>query len=206
MIVSLNNIGKKYNKEWIFRDISLDLEMSHSYAVVGKNGSGKSTFASIIIGKKMPTEGSITWNMNQENIPVDEIYKYCSFATPYMNLIEEFSVEEMFDFHFRLKQKIEEMNIHHFLERIELPNKSHTFIKHLSTGMKQKLTLGLVFFSKTPLLIMDEPLSNLDASGVNWFFRELEHKKKDTLLIICSNNFVEYNGCEKEINIELFKS
>ena len=105
MLVSLHNIGKKYNKEWVFRDISLDLEISHSYAIIGKNGSGKSTFASIITGKKIPTEGDIAWNIDKKNIPADEIYQYCSFTAPYMNLIEEFSVQEMFDFHFRFKKK-----------------------------------------------------------------------------------------------------
>ena len=59
MIISLKNIGKKFNKDWLFRNLNYTFNINESYAITGLNGSGKSTLLQIISGFVMPTEGEL---------------------------------------------------------------------------------------------------------------------------------------------------
>jgi ABC-type multidrug transport system ATPase subunit len=78
-------------------------------------------------------------------------------------------------------------------------------VKHLSSGMKQRFKLALSFLSATPLLILDEPTSNLDTNGINWYLERLNSVLQDRLVVICSNQPYEYEMCRNTIPIEEFK-
>ena len=59
MNISLNNVGRRFNKEWIFKNIDYTFSENQKYAVLGPNGAGKSTLLNILLGSLTPSEGEI---------------------------------------------------------------------------------------------------------------------------------------------------
>src|SRR4051812_18658386 len=83
IILSLNNVGKRYNREWIFRNLSYEFQTGTRYAITGSNGSGKSTLLQVIGGALMHNEGAIRYRETQIK------YQDISIAAPYLELVEE---------------------------------------------------------------------------------------------------------------------
>lgn len=205
MEVVLENAGKRYQREWIFRNLSYSLQSGNSYAITGRNGSGKSTLALMLIGQLIPTEGKVIHKESGQAIDEHDVYKYTAMAAPYLELIEEFTVREMIEFHFRMKKKATEMTENDVLEYAWLTEAAGKQVKQLSSGMKQRLKLSLAFLSDCPLLVLDEPTSNLDTHGVEWYLSRLRSGLSHRLTVICSNQPYEYEMCTDIIYIEDFK-
>lgn len=207
MEVFLQKLGKRYNKEWIFRDLDYSLTSGSSYALVGSNGSGKSTLLQIISGYHLPSSGSIKYARNGKSIAADDIFRYISVSTPYMELIEDFTLKEHLEFHFKFRKLRKEYTIDKIIENCLLENARNKFIKNFSSGMKQRLKLALSFFTESELVLLDEPTSNLDNQGTSWYQEQVrELTKTDTTLIIASNQKYEYEEhCSEYINLLKFK-
>ena len=71
--------------------------------------------------------------------------------------------------------------------------------------MKQRLKLAQAFFSKTTVLLLDEPTTNLDDEGITVYTKLIEEQTENKLVIISSNNEVEYKSCEIVIKVEDYK-
>ena len=95
LTIQLNNLGKKFNKEWVFRNLTYQINQSDKLVVLGGNGSGKSTLLQVISGFITENEGEVIYQLNGKVIPVDKIKNYISFASPYIQLIEDFTLTEM---------------------------------------------------------------------------------------------------------------
>jgi len=205
MRVELQNVAKKYQRDWIFRNVNLELIGGNQYAIIGPNGSGKSTFIQLIAANLLPTRGHITYNIQGIDIDPADIYRKISFAAPYVELPEEFSLNEFLRFHFSFKPLLPGFRSDELSEFLQLQGAEDKHIRNFSTGMKQRLKLGVALLSDTPILLLDEPATNLDQSGLLWY-RELVVKySKDRLLLICSNRNDEYDFCEQLIDIERYK-
>lgn len=196
MKITLDQISKRYNRERVFHNLTYSFE-ENKYAITGPNGSGKSTLLQIISGYKMPTEGTLKYELHKE-IPVDEIYKYLSITTPYLELIEEFTLEESLKFHFKFKEPI--IPLEKITDIAYLRGAENKQIKNFSSGMKQRLKLALAFYSKSHIMLLDEPTSNMDEQGIKWYLDQI-NLINDRTIIIASNQSVEYNFCANRINI-----
>ena len=119
MKITLENLSKKYHREWIFKNITLELESGTSYAITGHNGSGKSTLIQIISGATLQSSGNITYSCSNQ-IAADEIYQHISFASPYLELIEEFTLYEFLVFHFKYKKLKSGTSIEDILSTLSL--------------------------------------------------------------------------------------
>lgn len=206
MQITLNNVGKRFNREWIFRHCSYKFEPARSYAITGSNGSGKSTLLQVISGSLTHNEGSIDIkNSSQETIPAEQLYTNISIAAPYLELIEEMTAKEMLDFHARFKPLIDTVSIEEILKTVGLQTAVNKQIRYYSSGMKQRLKLAQAFFSNTPILLLDEPTTNLDADGTALYHRLISNYTKGKLVIISSNDKQEYDFCEEVISIGDYK-
>ena len=202
MKVSLQNIGKRYNREWIFRHLSLDFNDSGSYAITGANGSGKSTLLQVIAGATIHSEGILLY-AKQDDTVIDEPYRHIAIAAPYLELIEELSATEFLKFHAGFKKLT--AGVDEILASVQLEKAAHKQIRYFSSGMKQRLKLAQAFFSESDMLLLDEPTTNLDSDGVS-LYQELVHKfAGNRLLIISSNAPQEYAFCKDVIKIEDYK-
>ncbi|CAH0182272.1 ABC transporter ATP-binding protein NatA [Pedobacter sp. Bi27] len=204
MNITLQNVGRRFNKEWIFRNLSTEFTSGNSYAILGPNGSGKSTLLSVLTGSLSPSEGEISFSDIKE-ISVENIYKYISLAAPYLELVETFTLRESIDFHFKFKNFASGLDSKKLITILGLEKAANKEIKYFSSGMKQRTKLALACCTDTPILFLDEPTSNLDVQGINWYRELIENFGKDRLTIIGSNQIQEYDFCTNQIQISDYK-
>ena len=205
MEIRLEHVAKKFNKEWIFSNINLNLSSGDTVAVIGPNGSGKSTLLQVIAGNLLLTKGETHYIHNGNLIESDQIYKYLSLVAPSMTLPEDFTLEEFLSFHFKFKKLKSGKLISDLPGIFRLEKSKSKYIKNFSTGMKQRLKLGVALYADSPLLLLDEPATNLDKSGFDWYLEEIEKVVHEKLIIICSNRTEEYSFCEKKVDILDYK-
>jgi ABC-type multidrug transport system ATPase subunit len=200
MTISLTDLGKRYNYEWIFRHVDLKFTPGEAYAILGHNGSGKSTLLNTISGNLLPSEGKVNYNFDGRDIDPDQFYRYISYASPYLELVEEYTLTEVIEFHSRFK-KLKVASPEVLIERMQLQKARHKYVKDFSSGMKQRLKLGLAIFSEAPVLLLDEPTTNLDQDGINWYLEHVTANRENRIVIISSNVAQEYSFCDERIRI-----
>lgn len=206
MDIKLHNVAKRYRFEWIFRNINYDFKSGESYAISGPNGAGKSTFLKILSGHLSPSKGAITFSKNGSPIEQDLVYKQVSYAAPYIDLIEELTLLEAIAFHQKFKPLLNNLQAKDLEELLQFSKSSNKEVKYFSSGMKQRLKLVLAICSDTNVLLLDEPTTNLDKQGMNWYLDLIKEFRKDRLLIIASNVESDFSFCEKQLNIWDYKT
>ena len=206
MQIVVHGLGKKFNKQWVFRNLDFEFKKGQSYAITGPNGSGKSTLLQILTGFIPASEGSISY-FAADNSPIseDHFYAHQDIVTPYLELIEEFTLDEFLAFHFKFKSLKEGYSIEQVVNKMYLEDDRDKLIRNFSSGMKQRLKLAIAFYSKSPICFLDEPTSNLDETGIAWYLEHVKEALKNKLLIISSNQGYEYEFCDRKIHIPEFK-
>ncbi|HTE32094.1 MAG TPA: ATP-binding cassette domain-containing protein [Chryseolinea sp.] len=205
MKIILSDAGKRFNREWIFRHFDYQFFSSRAYAITGPNGSGKSTLLQFIAGALMPSEGKIAY-YNLKNKPETEFFRFLSIAAPYIETIEELTASEFFKFHNQFKPLMSGMAVSQILERVGLKDAADKQIRYYSSGMKQRLKLAQAFFSDTPILLLDEPTTNLDGPGIAMYHELIQDFAGERLLIISSNDPMEYSFCQTVLDMKGLKS
>jgi len=205
--IVLTNAGKRFNREWIYRHCDYELVVGRAYAITGPNGSGKSTLLQAIAGSMQLSEGTIVWNDQQEkNIDGELIYKQLAIAAPYLELIEEMTAKEFLEFHTQFKPLIGTVTIEEILSIIGLEKAVGKQIRYFSSGMKQRVKLAQAIFSDVPLLLLDEPCTNLDATGYALYHSLIKNYCMHKLIIVSSNDEQEFNFCDQVVKIMDYKS
>ena len=205
MDIKLKQLGKRYKFEWIFRGIDYEFEANKAYAVLGPNGSGKSTLLKVLSGYSTPSNGKVEFLENDKPMDKDKTYLQLSYAAPYIELIEEYTLSEMLDFHLRFKQFQNNLTTNQLIDRLNFSKSKHKEIKFFSSGMKQRLKLVLAICSQTDLLLLDEPTTNLDAQGVDWYQELINDFASNRLIIVASNVEHDYFFCNQQLNIIDYK-
>ena len=203
--ISLQNAGKRFNREWIFKHVNYTFQQGKSYAITGPNGSGKSTLLQTIAGALGASEGTIAYSSSGQKVEPEEIYKYISIAAPYLEVIEEMTATEFLEFHASFKPFISSVNIAQILSVIGLQAATDKQIRFYSSGMKQRIKLAQAIFSDVPVLLLDEPCTNLDTSGYELYQKLISNYCSNKLIIVSSNDMNEYNFCTENISILNYK-
>ena len=202
--IELTNLGKRFNREIVFQQLNYTFKSGQAYALTGPNGSGKSTLLQVISGFTLPTDGSIIYTRDEQKLAPETLYQYLSIATPYMELIEEFTLQELLAFHFKFRKLKDGYTIRSIMETAYLYDARYKYIKHFSSGMKQRLKLALAFYTQSEIILLDEPTTNLDLQGIAWYEQQLS-LLTSSLLIIASNQPKEYRMCQQVISVADYK-
>ena len=205
MRISLSDAGKRFNRDWIFRHLTFSFELSSTYAITGPNGSGKSTLLQLLAGAIDPSEGKIEWSLNGSKLEDANAYKSISICAPYLELIEEMTGKEFLQFHQTFKPFIQEFQAEEILSKIGLEKSLNKQMRYYSSGMKQRVKLAQAIFSDTPVVLLDEPCTNLDQPGYELYYSLVDQYCKNRLMIVSSNEKAEYNFCKEIINIQEYK-
>ena len=205
--ITTEGLSKRFNREWIFKNLNYQFKPGTVYAITGPNGSGKSTLLQILWGQVPPTAGELRYQAAGSIVKVEDIHKHISIAAPYMDVIDDFTLEEMLAFHFKLRKIRDGFSIQALLDILYLTENRTKFIRNFSSGMKQRLKLGLAFYTQASILFLDEPGSHLDSTAFQWYKSELGKLPNDTLVFIGSNDPLEFQvpNCV-EIDIRTFKN
>jgi len=205
MKIKLSKAGKRFNREWIFRDADLEFISGEAYAITGPNGSGKSTLLQCIGGMLQLSEGTIEitddqWKMTEENA-----YRQISFCAPYLDVIEEMTLLEFLQFHNQFKPFISGFDERKIIETLGLEAAANKQIRYYSSGMKQRVKLAQAIFFDTAIVLLDEPTTNLDDKGIEQYHSLISNYCQERLVIVCSNDPVEYSFCKTVVSITDFK-
>lgn len=204
MEIIVENLGKRFNREWIFKNLSFTFSQGHSYAITGANGTGKSTLLQIIAGIIPASEGNFSYKSDKA-IPLEDIYQFISLAAPYQELIEEFTLEEALLFHTKFRKLRNGISIEELVDKLSLRKSFKKEIRNFSSGMKQKLKLGLALYTESDIVLLDEPTTNLDSHASDWYRTEILKLLGKCLLLVCSNQSHEYDFCTRQLQIENYK-
>jgi ABC-type multidrug transport system ATPase subunit len=205
MKISLTDAGKRFNRDWIFRHFTYTFENGQSYAITGPNGSGKSTLLQAISGSMMLNEGRVEYAMSEMQYTADNIYTHVSICAPYMEVIEEMSLKEFLDFHHGFKPFLPEITTENIITVLGLEKAANKQIRYFSSGMKQRVKLAQAIFSDVPLVLLDEPCTNMDSAGIDLYHQLIESYCSNRLVIISSNDEVEYRFTSKRLAVTDYK-
>ena len=204
MKIDLQDAGKRFNREWIFRRFTYQFSPEKKYAVTGPNGSGKSTLLQVIGGAILHSEGKIIYSSpSQEMISSEKAYRQIAISAPYLDLIEEMTAKEFLKFHSVFKPLKKDISV--MLNAVGLNKAGDKQIRYYSSGMKQRLKLAQAFFSDTSVLLLDEPITNLDEEGIAVYRKLWEEETAGRLVIVSSNDKQEYEKCDEVIAIADYK-
>jgi ABC-type multidrug transport system ATPase subunit len=201
--IGLHQVAKRYNKQWLFTELDCNIVAGNNTAILGINGSGKSTLLNIITGHIQATKGTVSYQINEQNISHSNIHKYLGYCSPAMELIEEFTLHEFLNTHHLYKPFA--LPIAEVINYIGLTHAANKRISYYSSGMKQRVKLAQAVINKMPLLCLDEPCSNLDAQGIQLYHKMINDFGKSKTIIVSSNDAQEYAFCQQNINIAQYQ-
>lgn len=206
MRINLSKIGRKFNYEWIFRDVNFEFERGHAYAILGSNGSGKSTLLQIISGHLHSSEGAVTYTLDNKSLANEDFFRHVTYSGPYLELIEEFTLEEMLTFHSRFRSFRNNLDVNAVMENTGLSRNRNKPIKYFSSGMKQRVRLALALLTESEVVLLDEPAANLDRKAIEWYRGLITQHSSDRIIIVCSNSQSdEHDFCTQTIVIDDYK-
>ncbi|HTJ52227.1 MAG TPA: ATP-binding cassette domain-containing protein [Cyclobacteriaceae bacterium] len=206
MKITTQNLSKRFNREWIFRNLNHTFSSGNTYAITGPNGSGKSTLLQVLWGQMPQSAGNVEYlSETNEVVEIENVFKNVSISTPYMDLIEEFTLTEQLQFHFKLRKSRASLSIEEMIRRMYLENARDKYISNFSSGMRQRVKLALAFFTQAEIIFLDEPGTNLDKQAFDWYINELHSLPAQSLVFIASNQPDEYPESAHKINILDYK-
>lgn len=205
MTIKLSGIGKRFNTEWIFRNLDFEFVAGGKYAITGPNGSGKSTLLQVAGSYILPNAGKIEYTLGGNSLPSEKAETAISLAAPYLEVIEEMTLKEFLHFHFQMKPCLQGISHELIADATSLQNAYNKQIRYYSSGMKQRVKLAQALFSDVALVLLDEPLTNLDAEGVSMYHTLIEKYAMGRTIIVSSNDEKEYSFCDGKIDITGFK-
>ena len=204
--IVLENAGKRYNRDWIFRSVDYRFCSGKSYAITGNNGSGKSTLLQCIAASMDLKEGRCLYKKSEQPLKPEKYYEQIAIVAPYLELIEEMTAAEFLQFHASFKKLKEDYAVKDILEAVGLKDAAHKQIRYFSSGMKQRIKLAQAIFSDTEVLLLDEPCTNLDSEGYELYQTLIQQHAQHKVVIVSSNDKNEYSFCNEIIDIRNYKA
>ena len=205
MKILLSDAGKRYNREWIFRGLTYEFTDTDAYAITGNNGSGKSTLLQIIAGAVQHSEGKVDFINAAGNIAAEHHHQFLSIAAPYLELPEEMTLIEFLEFHHSFKSFLSSFTAKSTIHLLGLEKAKNKQLRNFSSGMKQRVKLAQAILSDVPVVLLDEPCTNLDAEGISLYHKLINDYCGNRLVIVSSNDEVEYKFCNHKLSIMDYK-
>jgi ABC-type multidrug transport system ATPase subunit len=198
MTIELDKVSKKFGQQWIFRQVSARFEAGRPAAIIGANGSGKSTLLKLISGIVSPNAGTVSYTLHGKAIAVDDIHRHISYTAPYLEVPEELTLSELISFHSE-QRALHGISPAELIKQLDIPATKE--IRNCSSGMKQRVKLALAFYTRSDLLLLDEPTANMDDHWKQWYRSLLAADTQTRTTIICSNDKEEYEMAEVKVTL-----
>ena len=206
MQIIATGLGKRFQRDWIFRGLTRSFQPGSATAVLGPNGAGKSTLLNTISGQLLPTEGELTYTLGGRPVAVEDLPRHLAYAAPYLELLEELTLLELLQFQTQFKPLRPGVSLDKLIDLMYLENSRHQLVREFSSGMKQRLKLALALYADAPLLLLDEPTTNLDATGMAWYQEHVEATRAGRTVLLSSNVATEYAFCDEVLMVTDFQA
>lgn len=200
--IELSNITKQFENQVILKEFSYSFTSPNKYAVLGNNGSGKSTLVKILSGLLSPNKGQVKFSKDDTPLDINHVYQCINLASPWSELIEDFTLLEKLQFHFQFRKIKSGYHINDMIQKSGLENAKNKRIAQFSSGMKMRVKLILAFYTQAELVLLDEPTSNLDTQGKDWYMELANETLQNQLVIVASNHIKEeFSFCNHQIQL-----
>ena len=186
--IEWKDLGKRFMLKWVIRNLSGEIPAGSHAVVKGENGSGKSTFGKLLVAATDATDGGLNWAAGSQAIKIDSVPQLIAWSAPFMEVPEDMEVGEVLEFHQKFRKSWDGLSLSEFASGAGLDKQLRSQVKTLSSGQKQRLRLVLAMGTEAGLVVLDEPCSNLDESGITWYGKALEKLVTKTTVVVCSNN------------------
>lgn len=205
--LNVDSITKTFGRRLIFKNVSLSCGQPGIWGIAGPNGSGKSTFVKCLCGLISPSSGKVTHALKGREIESEELHNHIGFVSPYLVLYDEFTAEENLKFFAEIRGvNYNQSKIDYLLNEFLLFDRKKDFVKAYSSGMKQRLKFLFALMHSPELVILDEPISNLDNSGKEKVYKIIGEEAKESIIIIASNDDSDLALCSSVVELTNFKN
>lgn len=202
MTIKLEHISKKFEENQVIKDLTAEFVSGERYVILGTNGSGKSTLIKILSGLVSPASGHVTYQLSGTTISRENVFHHISLASPWSDPVEEFTLAELLDFYRKFRPFVSGLKVNDVIDISGLEHARNRQIHHYSSGMKQRVRLLLAILTQSDLLLLDEPLANVDAKGMEWYRQLVEDYGGGRTIIVASNHHQpEYVFCQHHIEL-----
>ncbi len=188
-VIEAREISKRFGRFEAIEDLSLGVPEGAVFALIGANGTGKSTTLRMLMNILRPDRGEITvlGTPSHRLTPAD--FQRIGYVSESQKLPDTLTLEEYFDYLRRLYPAWDRALEKELSDQFELP--SSRKIKHLSHGMRMKALLVGALAFRPKLLVLDEPLSGLDTMVRDEVVNGLLQQAADTTILISSHELTE---------------
>lgn len=201
--LSTKGLGQQFGRLVLFREMEVTLHGGESVAVTGANGSGKSTLLRILLGLLTPTVGEVQLQVDAEAVPRADRARKMGLVAPYLGVYDALSARENLAFLAQARRVSDpDRRIAAVLDRVGLAARADDLVDTYSSGMRQRVKVAAALLHRPPVLLLDEPSTNLDAPG-----REMvqavqdEHLRRGGLLVVATNRASEAKERDRIIDI-----
>jgi heme exporter protein A len=201
LFVSGQNLKKLFNWRVIFRDISFEVSRGQTLLITGRNGSGKSTLVKIISGVLTPTSGTVTIRIagdaRRGGSP-----DLLGLVSPYLQMYDEFSARENIEIALAIRgRKGDGLWLDELLKRVGLFDRQHDAVRTYSSGMKQRVKYAFALAHKPPVLLLDEPMANLDREGVAIVHDIMSIQRNEGILVVATNDLSDIDRYDLQVDL-----
>ena len=202
MKITAEELSKRFGRQLLFRGVSFEAEGGEILGITGPNGSGKSTLLQILAGVLRPTRGMVKFN-NGEEIPREKHPYHVGMVAPYIQLYTLFSPRENLVFLARARgMKNANERIEQVLEEVSLLPHADKPVKAFSSGMIQRARFAAALLDHPPVLLLDEPSSNLDEKGIERMQNLVENEKnRGSVVLVATNDPRDLVNVHRKIHI-----
>ncbi len=203
MSLTVEGVSKRFDRRWIFREISFSLSGGDSLAITGRNGSGKSTLVKILCGVLSATSGVVRLSLDGKELSAADMRHHIGLVTPYLQLYDEFSGAENLDLLSRIRSG-EDTHVpraDEVLKLVGLWERRRDVVRTYSSGMKQRLKYAFALLHQPSVLLLDEPTSNLDAEGISVVKNVIEEQKRSGILVVATNDDDQASWCLRRVHL-----
>jgi heme exporter protein A len=192
------HLSKSFDRRWIFKDISFSIHAGQTLLITGHNGSGKSTLVKILCGVLAPSQGAV----HIDGGPASPPRNLMGFVSPYLEAYDEFSAQEnlLLASHIRGVHLSVEYS-RELLRRVSLSPTRTDPVRTFSSGMKQRLKYALSLAHRPRILLLDEPMANLDDEGIALVRELMDHHRTDGILVVATNDVSDLSRFDVKVDL-----
>lgn len=183
-VITIQNLSKKFGDNEVLTSINLEFEAGQIYGIVGRNGSGKSVLLKCIAGLVLPTSGEIRVLGKRIGKDIDFAPR-TGIAIEQPGLLLRKSAYENMKTLAALTKRPSSDEINRLIQIVGLDPTEKKPVGRYSMGMKQRLSIAMALMDNPDILLLDEPMSNLDITGaaqMRALYQELAHRGKTILI------------------------
>ena len=197
--IHASGLWRAYGERWVLRDLDLDLEIGRTLAVIGPNGAGKSTLLRIAATLLRPTEGEVALLGCELPREAWKLRGRIGYVGHSSLLYRDLGAAENLRFHARLfglpgdgSERIAEL-----LEQVGLAHRAGTRVGEMSAGMVQRLAVCRAVLHEPELLVLDEPLANLDPAAAESVAPLIGRTAGRTRILVTHDVAAALNGADR---------